>query len=291
MPPEITRERLNFSMNRRVKWRTLSKKMDKFGRPYIVWLDRNNLEPTGQVERAFNVNADNEGRAVDVPDLYGQGTRGISFPADYPWRVQLDLEGYARFLKRSLAEWELRYKDIRDTRPKGEPEERALQMVGPKPQDWRLIVLMSRGDPWCLGKTSRRTAAVEALIGKAPTRSQLRMERERPRDLRLDPELEALIGKGVDTSYPDELDRELANADLSVTDEDLDDAGLDIEEVEAEMEGEDILTGNLDLDDVDLDDETGDDLGDEIEEIADPKATGGKRENPRKNRRRPARED
>jgi|ERR1035437_5702698 hypothetical protein len=274
-------------MSRKVKWRILSKKFDRFKNPrtglnrlWIVWLDRNNMEPTGQLERTFSA-------PIDVPDSF------VSFPVDKPWRIELDLDGYARYLKRALIEWELRYKEIRDSRPKSEPDERVLQLAGPKPQDWRLVVLMSRGDPWCLGFTQKRTPAVEKLIGPAPTAKQLAIEKARPKDLRLDPELEALIAGGAVNSFPDEEaedDEGLATAAaVPLTEEDLDDAGIDPADLD---DGEGELTGNVDLDtlefeDVDLDD---DDLASALEEEVDPKAQGGKKQNPRKNRLRPGKE-
>ena len=302
MPPQITRERLSFAMNRKVKWRILSKRVDKFGRRYIVWLDRNNLEPTGQIERMFSPPIDNQGNVVDVPDTYANGRRGLSFPDDKPWRVELDLDGYARYLKQALHEWELRYKEIRGKLSKDQPDERALELNGPKPLDWRLIVLMSRGDPWCLGNTTRRTPAVEAIIGKAPTAREIALELAKPKDLRLDPELEALIGKGVDSSYPDELDQELQNANLDVTDEDLDEAGVDPEDLdeddEGDLTGEDGATGDLDLDLADALEDAEDGLNSlearlDLEEEVDPpaKSPGRRKIDPRKNRRRPAKEE
>jgi hypothetical protein len=275
-------------MNRKVKWRILSKKFDKFRRGYIVWLDRSNLEPTGQVERMFAPPFDNYGNVVDIPDNYANGRRGITFPPDSPWRVELDLDGYARYLKAALAEWEYRYKQIRDKRPKDEGEHVALDMAGPKPLDWRLIVLMSRGDPWCLGLSKKRTPAVEKLIGPAPTARELRAERERPKDLRLDPELEALIGQGVDSAFPDEVDEELKARDRSVTNDDLEIAGIDPAAVLADDE-EDELTGdfNLDLDSIDASGLDDLDARLDIEEEVDPAPRSRRKENPSRNRTRP----
>jgi hypothetical protein len=278
-------------MSRKVKWRILSKKFDRFRDPrtgqnrlYVVWLDRNNMEPTGQIERAFTAPLE-----CFIPDSY------MSFPADKPWRVDLDLDGYARYLKKALMEWELRYKEIRDTRPKGEDDARIMELAGPKPQDWRLIVLMSRGDPWCLGFQNERTPAVESIIGKAPTARDIARERLIPKDLRLDPALERLVAGGVQEQFPDELDDErirMAGEDLQrISHEELAQANIDPDEVEDGRAGPDDddeeLTGELDLDDADLDADIDLEKALEFEEAADPKALGGKKQNPAKNKTKP----
>lgn len=304
MPPEITREKLAYSMTRKVKWRYLSKKFDRFRREYIVWLDRNNSEPVGQVERHFTA-------PIDIPDEY------LQFPEDKPWRVDLDLDGYARYLKGALHEWEVRYEQIKADRKASEPEDRIRQIAGPKPQDWRLVVLLSRGDPWCLGKQMERTPAVIRLIGEAPSEAQIRREAQKgPADLRLGDELEALLSstEKSPSQFPDELVerregydddeddaelRQLARQTVKLTDVDPDgeiarrmkmdeilgvstDGHVIADEEEAE------LTGDIDLDDAasDLDDGIVD-LAAELEEEADPGAEGGKRIDPRKNRTRP----
>lgn len=192
MPPEITRDNLRLSQSRKVKWRQLTKRKDVFGRLYVIWVDRNNLEPTGQIERYFTA-------PVVIPDEF------LRFPAERPWEVSVDFEGYARLLKRELVAWNqsvkahmkrlygaLGLKDMEASAPTAE----ALTAAGPPPQDWRLVVLAGRGDPWCLGFQRKRTKAVEAILGKEDERE----ESERPElaaDLRLDPELEKLVGKGV----------------------------------------------------------------------------------------------
>lgn len=298
MPPEITRERLGFAMARKVKFRFLSKKYDPFKRLYVVWLDRANSEPTGQIERAFNINVIPEG-AVDLPNEF------LRFPEDKPWLVVPLFEAYARFLKRALNEWEARYKLHLSKLPRDQREEKALELAGPKPMPWELIVLMSRGDPWCLGKTTKRTPAVEQIIGKAPTEEQLRRERLIPKDLRLSPELEALVGKHA-IDEPIDPDADPSADPRNFIDEDDDEEGVftgsgrvDFDEnddedfdPDAEMQefldketgvDEEDLTGDLDLDDPDL--------ADELEEKVDAKALGGKKVNPRKNRTRPKRED
>lgn len=275
MPTEVTRSDLRYSLTRKVKWRFLAKKMDRFKREYIVWLDRNNSEPTGQIERHFTA-------PIDIPDNF------MSFPEDKPWRVNLDLDGYARYLKTARQEWEGRLNEYRAALRADQPDSKAQEKAGDPPQDWRLIVLLSRGDPWCLGITQTRTPAVEALIGPAPTAAQIREERARPRDLRLDPALEALIGASpaVNSSFPDEM----AQGD------DADDAELRSlvnradPEIERRMKmdealglDEDELTGDVDID-LGL---GANDMGDDLEEVIDAQAQGGKRVNPAKNRSRP----
>lgn len=298
--PEITRERLNYSMQRKVKWRYLAKKYDRFRREYIVWLDRNNSEPTGQVERHFTA-------PVTVPDEF------LKFPDDKPWRVDLDLDGYARFLKKARQEWEARLADIRGKLTKDTPEEKAYEIAGAPPQDWRLVVLLSRGDPWCVGTQENRTPAVEALIGKAPTAAQLRREREKgPADLRLDAGLEALVGMAhvAKSEFPDEIveregyDDDMGDDDLReraaqpVTARDLDPDGDMARRARMDAalaDDEDELTGDIDLDDSDAFEaapvtDFDPTLAEEAEESFDPKALGGKSVNPRKNRTTPDRE-
>ena len=264
MPPEITRANLNFSTSRKVKWRSLSKKMDRFRRQYIVWLDRNNSEPVGQIERTFS-------SPIDIPDEF------MSFPEAEPWRVELDLEGYARYLKTAKQEWEARYKLIRSKLAKEEPDSKAVDMVGPPPQDWRMVVLMSRGDPWCLGFTQKRTPAVEALIGPAPTLAEIRrLAALGPADLRLDPELDNLsrMAPAVEASFPDEEPATTFEPDEEA----------EMQQFMERDDDEDMLTGDLD----DLED--GPDLAAQLEESEDKAALGGKKLNPARNRTKPVRE-
>lgn len=295
MPPEITREKLNFSMTRKVKWRYLSKKFDRFRREYIVWLDRNNSEPTGQVERHFSA-------PLTIPDEF------LTFPNDKPWRVDLDLLAYARYLKASLQEWEVRYEEIRGSLAKNVPDEKALKLAGEKPQDWRLVVLADRGDAWCLGFQAERTPAVVSIIGPAPTLAEIRrLAKLGPKDLRLDPELEALLEMGPKASaqFPDERESD-EDSDLQeralrgVDPQELDpngalarrmnmNAALDLIDQD---EDEPLLTGDLDLDtgpDLQFDDDTTD-LAEALEEHFDPAALGGKKTDPKKNRTKSGKE-
>ena len=277
MPPEITRANLNFSTSRKVKWRSLSKKMDRFRRQYIVWLDRNNSEPVGQIERHFSA-------PVDIPNEF------MSFPEAEPWRVELDLEGYARYLKVAKQEWEARYKLIRSKLAKEEPDSKAVDMVGPPPQDWRLVVLLSRGDPWCLGFTQARTPAVEAIIGRAPTPAEIKRQAALgPADLRLDPVLEALAqsGPSVEISFPDE--GEIAIMKQPVEPGELDPEG-ELRQFMDTTGDESMLTGDIDDDILGDDFDTSVDLAELLEEKVDPTALGGKRTDPRKNRTKPGRE-
>lgn len=313
--PEITRERLTFSQTRRVKWRFRSKKYDKFKRLYVVWLDRNNSEPTGQIERAFNIPQTDAG-TLDIPDNF------LRFPEEEPWKVVTLFNEYARYLKHALREWELRLEQYISESARGEPVEKAHRKAGPKPLDWRLIVLMSRGDPWCLGFTSKRTPAVEAIIGKAPTKAQLRAQAAAgPRDLMLDDELEGLLAGASPavSGFPDDDDAPITRepaptsrfrqVDADDEDEaprrrpadDDDEDDVDDEDMRAFLasrtgnaegddddEEEDVLTGDLDLDtEPRWPDDSAPDLAEETEELVDPKATGGKKQNPRKNNTRP----
>lgn len=298
MAAEVTREKLNFAMARKVVWRIPSEKQDRFGRTYIIWLDRNNLQPVGQIERAFSA-------PIDIPDEY------FEFPAKKPWRLELKLEDYARYLKGKLQEWEQIYKAIRDKRPKQEDDKVALELAGPKPQDWRLIVLMMRGDPWCLGFTDQRTPAVVAIIGPAPTEAELRREREEPKDLRLDPQLDALSRQTqYKAKWRDEADDEAMALTamkrdqalgISGSDSVLDGGNLDsVERGESTVYEEPEFDIPGDLDDDGSDGElTGDplidlkeplDLADELEEKFDPQALGGKKHNPRRNRTKAGKE-
>jgi hypothetical protein len=322
--PEITRERLTFSQTRRVKWRFRSKKFDRFKRLYVVWLDRNNSEPTGQIERAFNIPMTDAG-PLDIPDHF------LRFPEEEPWKVVTLFNEYARYLKNALREWELRLEQFIADSARGEPIEKAHRKAGAKPLDWRLIMLMARGDPWCLGFTAKRTPAVEAIIGKAKTARELKLaEAAGPKDLQLDPELEALLhgGQSVMSGFPDDADAPITReritsrfAPLEDDDEDAplipeqrlprklrDDDDEPYEPDDAEMaaflksqtgasddddsddEEEGVLTGDLDLDTEPRFPDDSLELAEEMEERVDPKASGGKRTDPKKNRTKPTKE-
>lgn len=207
--PEITWSSLRSSQDRNIKWRYKSIKQDKFRRRYVCWLDRNNGDPTGMVERVFRA-------PVDVPDEY------LSYPEDRPWRVDINFEGYARMLKKAGEEWDRKLEQVmmempggRGTTDKGAPSQHALKYVGPKPQDWRLVVLAAKGDPWALGLTKKRTKAVIMILGTES--EQQRREREAQKrgaisaDLSLGKELDKAADEGsVGTGgFEDEEDDDL----------------------------------------------------------------------------------
>jgi hypothetical protein len=279
MPPEITRERLNFSMNRKVKWRILTKRKDSFGRQYIVWVDRNNLEPTGQIERYFTVPIQ-----AYVPDEY------LKFPEEKPWKVEVLWERYALYLKAALREWQaivkFHMKKLYGAKGVGaEPTAEAIEAAGPPPQDWRIIVLASRGDPYFLGLTKTLTPAARKLLPDEPMRVPTKKAIVANRELRLDPELEKLIGR-TKVREPEELDEqgedELAEKELEAEarrlaremdaeeGEDADDvAAEEEEEIQSLMdpdEDEGILVGGLSDEEIF-----------QVEESADPGAIGGTR--------------
>lgn len=277
MPPEITRERLNFSMNRKVKWRILTKRKDSFGRQYIVWVDRNNLEPTGQIERHFTVP-----REAYVPDEF------LKFPEEKPWKVEVQWERYALYLKAALREWQaivkFHMKKLYGAKGVGgEPTAEAIEAAGPPPQDWRIIVLAMRGDPYLLGLTQKMTPAARKLLPEEPVHVPTRKAVHISKELRLDPELEKLVGR-TKTEEPEELEPrdedDLAEQELLVDtlrqarELEGSDPGADAvaaeeeEEIRSFMEPEDeyMLTGDL----------TEDQLF-SVEESADPGAVGGTR--------------
>lgn len=278
MPPEITRERLNFSMNRKVKWRILTKRKDSFGRQYIVWVDRNNLEPTGQIERHFSVPIE-----AYVPDEW------LKFPEEKPWKVEVLWERYALYLKNALREWQatvkFHMKKLYGAKGVGAtPTAEAIEAAGPPPQDWRILVLAARGDPYLLGLTDKMTPAAKKVLPEERHHVPTRKATFAARELRLDPELEKLIGR-TRVKEPEELgetdEDTLAEQELLADSrrqaqelEEGADAGADqvAEEEEREIESlmdeepETILTGNL----------TDEEIFD-VEESADPGAVGGTR--------------
>lgn len=280
MPPEITRERLNFSMNRKVKWRILTKRKDSFGRQYIVWVDRNNLEPTGQIERHFSTPIQ-----AHVPDEF------LKFPEEKPWKVEVQWERYALYLKQALREWQaivkFHMKKLYGAKGVGAtPTAEAMDAAGPPPQDWRILVLASRGDPYFLGFTKTLTPAARKLLPDEPVNVPTRKAVVAHRELRLDPELEKLIGRTkvaeseeMDEKEEDDLaEKELAaearrlaremDAEGGGTDDQA--AAEEEEEIQSLMgpddEDESILTGNLTEEQLFT-----------VEESADPGAVGGTR--------------
>lgn len=295
MPPEITRERLSYSSKRKVKWRILTKRKDSFGRQYIVWVDRNELEPTGQIERYFSTPLQ-----TVVPDEY------LKFPEDKPWKVEVQWERYALYLKNALREWQaiVRWHMKKLYGAKGvsaEPTPEAIEAAGPPPQDWRLIVLAMRGDPYLLGLTKKMTPAAQKLLPDEAVNVPTRKASHVSRELRLDPELEKLIGR-TKVEKPQELEpqdeddlaekeleaeaRRLAR-ELEEGDPDEDVGAEEEEEIAALMgpdEDEGILTGIPSRKD-DWDEEyverTGrpdpDDDFLDVEQSADPGAVGGTR--------------
>jgi hypothetical protein len=277
MPPEITRERLNFSMQRKVKWRILTKRKDSFGRQYIVWVDRNNLEPTGQIERHFTTPIQ-----AYVPDEF------LKFPEEKPWKVEVQWERYALYLKAALREWQaivkFHMKKLYGAKGVGvTPTAEAIEAAGPPPQDWRIIVLASRGDPYFLGLTKTLTPAARKLLPDEPVNVPTKKAVIANRELRLDPELEKLIGR-TKVAEPEELEEkdedDLAEKEMAAEARRLareldEEGGSDevAEEEEREIqslmdpdEEEGILTGNL----------TDEQLF-SVEESADPGAVGGTR--------------
>lgn len=206
--PEVTLANLNAHKvgGKKKKWRRLVKPRDRWGREYVMWLDHQSGDPVGTIERRFLEN-------VPVPDSY------LKFDQEEPWRVQLDLERYAADLRRGRAEWDRiaaavmvrkygqqAYDEQNRVRPLT-PEVRDI--VGPPPQDWRLVELLRRGDAWCLGMTTKRTAAVTAILGAhgtfLPEQRNLEPEAE---GFDLGDALEALAGRSpmVKGGFADELD-------------------------------------------------------------------------------------
>lgn len=279
MPPEITRERLNFSMQRKVKWRILTKRKDSFGRQYIVWVDRNNLEPTGQIERHFTVP-----QAAYVPDEF------LKFPEEKPWKVEVQWERYALYLKNALREWQaivrFHMKKLYGAKGVGaNPTPEAIEAAGPPPQDWRIVVLAMRGDPYFLGLTKTLTPAARKLLPDEPVNVPTKKAVVAHRELRLDPELEKLIGrtKVAESAELDEKDEDdLAEKELQAEarrlarEMDEEGAGSDDQvaaeeerEIESLMDPDDddgILTGGLSDEEIF-----------NVEESADPGAVGGTR--------------
>lgn len=267
--PEITWTSLRSSQDRNIKWRYKSIKQDKFRRRYVCWLDRNNGDPTGMIERVFRA-------PVEVPDEY------LSYPEDRPWRVDINFEAYARMLKKRLEEWQFKLEQImlqlpggRGRDAKGNPSEEAIKMAGVKPQDWRLVVLAAKGDPWCLGLTKKRTRAVIMILGKESEEQRRQREAERrgaiASDLSLGEELdeaanEGSIGAG---GFEDEEDDELPAAVKKILKRQAKlerEAAQSVEVTADDEETDDILDGT-DLDDDDLE---GLEEEDEIDLSLDP---------------------
>lgn len=252
--PEITWTALRSSQDRQIKWRYKSIKQDKFRRRYVCWLDRNNGDPTGQVERTFRA-------PVDVPDEF------LSYPEDRPWRVDVNFEGYARMLKKKLEEWKAKLEGVmlqlpggRGANKDGSPSDEALKYVGAPPQDWRLVVLAAKGDPYCLGLTRKRTKAVIMILGKESPEEKLQRETERrgaiASDLSLGKELdeaanEGSIGAG---GFVDEDDDDLPGPVRKILRRQAKlekEAAQSVETDPDDDPGEDVLDGT-DLDDDDL---------------------------------------
>lgn len=278
MAVEVTRERLNYSHGRKVKWRILTKRRDSFGREHIVWIDRTTMEPVGQIERHFSA-------PVYVPDEY------LRYPEDKPWKVDYRWEQYALYLKKELREWQaivqVHMKKLYGALGVGRTATaEAIELAGPPPQDWRQVVLAMRGDPYFLGLTDKPTPAAKRLIPELATAVPTKKATHTSRELRLDPELEKLIGKTknvpvVELDEKDEHDlaeeellletqrqvRELEDPAVAARLDEEEDAEL--ERIKASMGSEDddaVLTGNLSDEDIF-----------DAEESADPGAVGGTR--------------
>jgi hypothetical protein len=259
--PEITWTALRSSQDRNIKWRYKSIKQDKFRRRYVCWLDRNNGDPTGMVERVFRA-------PVEVPDEF------LAYPEDRPWRVDINFEAYARMLKKRLEEWEFKLQQIMLQLPggrgrdgEGRPSEEAVKMAGVKPQDWRLVVLAAKGDPWCLGLTKKRTRAVIMILGRESEEEKRQREAERrgaiASDLSLGAELDAAANEGSIGSggFEDEEDEELPAGVKKILRRQakLEREAAQSVEVGKDDEGADDILDGTDLDDDDLDDLDNDD--------------------------------
>jgi hypothetical protein len=162
VPPEITRENLmaaRLSRKKRI-WKELRKPKDRFGRQYVVWVDNVNKHPVTSWEPQFTA-------PVSVPDRF------LSIPEDKPWRCEVDFVSYREELREAVREWQrvlagMMQKFYPD-QPDLEPPRKILDLVGPKPQRWELVELANRGDPWCLGLTPERTAAVRFFLKDTET--------------------------------------------------------------------------------------------------------------------------
>lgn len=200
MPPEITRANLRIALSSRRprKRRDVIRPRDKFGRHYTAYIGRDSGDLEGQIFREFDA-------PVVVPDHFHR------VPADERWKMEINWGAYVAELKQGAAEWEALVKFHMKRlfgqlgaaqAARGEYHPDAIELVGRKPQDWRLVALAARGDKWCLGLQAEPTAAVRSL---APTplelaewaeRTAIQKGRARPvidAAFRLDPELERLL--------------------------------------------------------------------------------------------------
>ena len=133
---------------------------DSFRREYTATLDAGTR---GIVEIFPTVPA-----PVNVPLQY------VSIPERMPWRLEIDWARYVGDLKRAEREWLMLvdrimkdlYRESADKHDK--PTDRALKMAGTRPQDWRVVAMAAKGDPWALGLQEERTRRIVAVIGAAP---------------------------------------------------------------------------------------------------------------------------
>ena len=132
---------------------------DEFGREYLAIIDTGSK---GIVDLMPQFSA-----PVNVPLIY------CSIPPRKGWRLEIDWRQYVSELKRGENDWKATLarimKDLyREASDGMAPTDRALTMVGVKPQDWRIVALAAMGDAWALGFQDARTARVVKLIGTAP---------------------------------------------------------------------------------------------------------------------------
>lgn len=166
MPAKITRANLAIARaalrgtTRKVTREVRATPQDAWGRVYVVWLDRNNMQPKGLWERQFSEN-------LPIPEKY------LRIPEGQPWLVETDLQAWYRDTIRAHEEWEAREMEARrmfygQQAYSMEPTLESIRHAGEKPIPPELIALASMGDPWCLGFQREPTPAVLAVVEGEP---------------------------------------------------------------------------------------------------------------------------
>lgn len=265
------------------KWKTLRKPTDQYGRGYIVWTDTENGDATSAIERQFTA-------PVDLPDRF------MRIDPDRPWRMNLDFVPYIKECRVALAEWEHLAKTLMQKlygeKAGTELTPEVLRLAGHRPQDWRVVELARRGDPWCLGITKTRTAPVKHFIGDndfIPRQLGAGLDGFNGDDFDLGDEFERqfgkLLGKNKPVGFQEDRDKDeerqyraRAAAEIAAMEAELDAASEIMDGSRADVQiGDDVFA-----EDDRLADQVSAGYGDEVleaaadlEDILDGGATGG----------------
>lgn len=250
------------------KFRRAQINKDKWGRKYFLWIDLISGDPTGPIDPQFTA-------PVMLPP------HCLSVPEGRPRSIKLHYRRYIQELRQAEREWEMNLARIceqlyGEKANVARPTRRALKLAGPKPQDWRLVYLAAKGDPWALGFQQEPTEEAKRILGERAARDrELEDVLNDPALREIDAELRAEEG--------DDLEEEDHGTDS------LDDG--DLPDLDDELEGDPDApaTASADADGEELQElEEPDDL-EELEEAVDPEAVGGHRIPIRSKRPRPGR--